>query len=229
MLTLAIVTVIGRGHCQNNCFIEFSIYVDRQAPQYDNYSINTTIINNINESFELSSQWLDDYKLDYYAFEWNITGGYKNETNQFVDDWANITKTINNPLDEGKNVSMRFHATDVSGNWNSTEYKELIITSMNASYYYVEQNDSSPYPGDPVLISSYWTDNFQVNNVYYQTNETEDWLNNGSPVTLNATSGWANFTINTTGMTSGPVYWRLRGLDAIGNSNESPINFFTVN
>jgi hypothetical protein len=104
----------------------------------------------------------------------------------------------------------------------------VTISSVSPAYSSVKQDASVVSAGEQVNLSSYWVDNFIVSSVALQTNETGLWLDNGTPITLNNKSGWANFTIDTTGM-SGVFYWRLKGLDAVSNSNETLINYFTVN
>ncbi len=211
---------------QNNAAIEFHIYVDRTPPVSDslNYS---PVINSINDNFSASAHWSDDYAVKEFVFNWNISGEFVSDSPQsLINDWSNITKWFN-PVDEGKTIGFTISAVDYSGNWNNTGINVFTISNQSPDYSQVSESTDSPLIGESVSISSFWSDNFEVTNVTLQTNESGYWHDNGSPVIINSINGWANFTIDTTGMNNSPYYWRLIGFDAISNSNTTPPQFFT--
>jgi len=220
-----ILLVLTPAISANNGFLAFSITIDNVSPYYEGFE-GISLIENINDEFHCYALWNDSNILGTYVFEWNLTGLAKNDSAQkFVNGWSNITKTFNG-ADEGKSIAYRLHGRDWSGNWNSTYYKNLVIASISPEFFSVSQSNESPITGDPVNISSFWTDNFEVDHVQLQTNESGFWINNGSPVDIDNQSGWANFTIDTTGMNSSPYHWRLIGFDEVGNSNTTPIEYF---
>ncbi|MFA5406666.1 MAG: hypothetical protein WC307_04905 [Candidatus Nanoarchaeia archaeon] len=220
--------MLSVGFCQNNAYVTFSIYIDRASPSFDNYNASPEVINNVNETLNLSAHWTDDRNATAYTYESNVTGLFENSSETILSyNWSNTTINFS-PLDEGKIIDYRLNCRDRVNNWNSTAFGTVTINSISPAYSDVEQDASVVSAGEIVKLSSYWTDNFQVSSVTLQTNETGSWLDNGSPVNINNAGDWANFTIDTTSM-NGVFYWRLKGLDAVSNSNETSINYFTVN
>jgi len=220
-----ILLVLTPVMAQTNGYIGFTIYIDNASPTYNNFE-GVALIDDLYDQFFTYAEW-NDHHLTTYLFEWNMTGVFENDTAQSFDqNWSNVTKSMTN-ADEGKTIRYRFHGRDWSNNWNSTYYKDLVIASIAPIYSNVSQNNSNPTAGEFVQLTSYWTDNFEIDHVFLQTNETGSWLDNGTPAAVDTKSGWANFTIDTTGM-SGPFYWRIQGQDKISNVNNTPINYFTV-
>ncbi len=223
IITFLIIGIVG---AQTNGFTAFSIYIDNVSPTYTNYG-GLSLIENIDETFYAYCQWDDNVMLHKYTFEWDISGFPENSSLEYFNEsWSNITRTFNS-ADEGKTVYYKFYGEDKMGNWNSTPYRILTIASIKPENTLLEQDNDSPSIGDPVHITSYWTDNFEVDHVQLQTNESGAWADNGSPVDIDLPQGWANFTIDTTGMNTSPYYWRLVGFDEIGNSNTTPVHYFT--
>ena len=223
-LALAIAVVMGIAivYAQN---INIHILVDNSSPTYDVYE-GTSLVYDYTDTFFTYAHWVDEYPYKY-VFEWNITGVFQNDSEEYIiDGWSNITKTIT-PLDEGKEVYYKIHCRDWSKNWGETYYKSFVVASIKPWYTELSQSNDSPAIGDVVNITSYWEDNFEVNYAVLQTNETGSWHDNGSPVYINDIGGWANFSIDTTGFNTSPYYWRIRAVDQANNENISAIMYFT--
>jgi len=226
---MAIFAAMASAVAQTNGFVYFRIIIDNKAPKYNVFGANTSTIKEINESIKFFANW-SDFSLDYWIFEWDITGVEENITQEsFITSWSNLTKTIDNSSWEGMIVSFKFYAKDEYNNWNATDAGQFIVVKKLPVPEELSQSDDTPQNGTPVNLSSYWTDNFEVAYVYLQTNETGVWINNGSPVCINDVAGWANFTYDTTGQL-GDRWWRVVGYDVGGspNDNASPIMKFTI-
>jgi hypothetical protein len=224
-----ILLVLASAIAQNNGPVYFRYTVDVKAPKYDAFGANTSTIKEINESIKFYANW-SDFSLDYWIFEWDITGVAENVTQEdFSTSWSNLTLKINDSSWEGMIVDYKFYARDDYKNWNVTEAGQFtVVTKLPVPEIY-EQDSAAPENGTPVKLITYWSDNFEVDHVYLQTNETGDWVNNGSPVSINDVIGWANFTYDTTGHLGGR-WWRTQGFDAANtpNSNTSPVIMFTI-
>ncbi len=211
---------------QTNGHIGFTLYIDNVSPVFD-YFEGISVIMSVNDVFHTYCHWTDNVNLNEFVFEWDESGVLVNDSAQsFVDGWSNVSKTFTS-IDEGKIINYRIHGSDGWLNWNSTYYKSIVVASIKPENSFLDQGNGSPLIGDLVNISSYWLDNFEVDHVVLETNESGSWLVNGSPVDIDVSEGWANFSIDTTGFNSSPYYWRLTGFDEVGNSNTTPINFFT--
>lgn len=223
---LVVCLVLTPVFASTNSHMSFHIYIDNVSPYYTFFT-GLSLIEDINQEFSCSAHWVDDVRLSDYKIEWDHGGVSTNTTTySIIDGWSNYTTTFNS-ADEGDVISYRIHASDSRLNWNHTTYRSVTVSSIKPENTLLEQDNASPIIGDNVEITSYWVDNFEVDNVVLQTNETGDWHDNGSPVNIDYTEGWANFTINTTGMNTSPYHWRLNGTDQVGNSNTTPINYFT--
>ena len=227
MIFVIFLIVLTPVFSQNNGFTNFRIYIDNESPINDFFA-GLSIITNIEETFYAYAHWTDDGRLKHYVFEWDREGYLVNDTAQpFVEGWSNISKTFNS-ADEGKVINYKFYAFDGMLNSESTTYRQLVIANQKPANTILEQDNENPIIGSIVKITSYWTDNFEVDHIVLQTNESGTWHDNGSPINIDLPSGWANFTIDTTGMNAGtPYHWRLTGKDQVGNDNTTPIQYFT--
>lgn len=222
---IGFLTVLTPILAQTNGYVGLSIYIDNVSPYYDFFSGLSTI-NSIDEEFHAYAHWVDNVRLKEFVFEWDKDGMANDSAVAMVDDWSNVTKSFNGN-DEGKTINYRFHGYDSRLNYNTTSLRQVVTVNKDPDYSDLAQSNNSPSIGDQVNISSYWTDNFEVDRVYLQTNESGAWHDNGSPVDIDNQEGWANFTIDTTGFNTSPYYWRLNGYDQVGNDNTTPINYFT--
>ncbi len=213
--------------CQTNGYINFMITLDFEPPQYSLLSSNTISINNIGESIEFSAYWTD-YELGDYKFSWNITNTFENSSNQeYVNGWSNETRTINNANYEGRSVGWKYYGFDANNNLNTTTIKYFDIISEEPEYSQISQDKDTPAEGEVVNISSYWTDNFEIDHVDILTNETSSWETHDT-VNINDVSGWANFTYDTTGHSGETIWWRVNGYDAISTNTISTTHSFSV-
>ncbi len=221
VLVILIITLLAAYAEQ----VDIQIYIDNTSPTYDVYE-GISLIYDYTEEFFTYAHWVDEYPYKY-VLEWNITGYFANDTeNYIVDGWSNITKQIT-PLDEGKSVYYKIYCRDWSRNWGETFYKSFVVASTAPWYSSISQSNDSPVIGDLINITSYWEDNFEVSYAVLQTNETGTWHDNGSPVYINDIGGWANFTIDTTGFNTSPYYWRIRAVDQVNNENITEPMYFT--
>jgi hypothetical protein len=227
IIILSILLIPSLVFAQTNAFFEFMFRIDITKPLFYFFESSNNTINNINESLNFSAYWNDEYQgVDYYFFEWNISGDYKNSSaNSFESGWSNLTKKIDKAEYEGLSVGFAFYGYDVNNNMNFTAYDYFNIKSEPCYYYNITQSDNNPDFGELVNISSFWTDNFNVYNITLQTNHSGDWLDNKT-VFLNNITGWANFTWDTTDYSGETIWWRLRGFDNATNINiTKPLNF----
>jgi hypothetical protein len=209
----------------NTQYVEFTIYVDRTAPEY----YNETIFGGLNQSADalnISAFWADNHALSNYYYESNITGSYENSAlKSFIEGYSNETITATDADYEGRSVYYRFTGFDIAGNANSTEYKLFSILSQSPQFSNVSQSHEIISAGDNITLSAYWTDNFNIKNATLQ-------INNGSwedreNLILNSLSSWSNFTLNTAGL-SGSIGWKIKAYDNIGNFNLTPAMSFTA-
>jgi len=118
---------------------------------------------------------------------------------------------------------------------NLTDYDNLSSPS-NASLELVTKEYGVPYPTDVgqsasdihklenISFWAYWHDNFQLDSATLQTEETGTLTNStlSSPITLNGTDDWANFTVQyPADSLLGYQRWRLFGNDTSGNTNQT--------
>jgi hypothetical protein len=209
--------------------VQFQIRVDNTAPIYSNLLINSTAINGINEMVEFSSLWADDYTgLKDYYFSWNITKNFENTTSKnFINNWANITKSISEPDYEGRTVASLFYSFDKNNNLRQTE--PLYFQVINQSPYYsnVSQSGNIIAEGEIVNLSAYWTDNFNVYESILETNKTGVWSSQES-MTLNSISTWSNYTFNTSGYKGKNIAWKISAGDNVKNINSTDEMIFSV-
>ncbi|MFA5303402.1 MAG: hypothetical protein WC393_02610 [Candidatus Nanoarchaeia archaeon] len=207
-------------------YVEFTIFIDRTAPQYSNETITSELINNSNEEINISAFWTDNHALKNYYYESNITGEFMNSTLKgFSQDYSNETITVLNKDYEGRTVYYSFYGFDIAGNINSTEYKSFNILSQAPNFSNVSQSVSEIAQGNNITLSAYWADNFNVKNATLEINDS-GWEEKDS-MTLNSSQSWSNFTINTTGLL-GSIDWRIKAFDNIGNFNTTNILSFTL-
>ncbi len=229
---IAVITFIllfSSAFAQTNGVVEFMVRVDSTSPVYQNFNSNVTTINTINEAIKFYALWSDDWEgLDYFLFEWNISGVYVNEgPYSFNLGWSNVTKIISDPNYEGEYVVFSFYGYDVNGNFNQTEYKSFIITNEAPSYSQISQSNNAPIAGEIVNISSFWEDNFNVYKAVLQTNFSGVWTDNQTKI-IDSNTGWANFTWNTSGYSGQTIWWRIVGYDNATNTNTTEEYSFTV-
>ena len=229
IIILLILSSFSLVFAQTNLAVSFQFKVDKTAPLSSETNSNTTTINNIDETVLFYSLWTDTYEgLDYYYFEWNMSGAFENSSaTNFESGWSNITRTITNTNIEGSDIFYRFYAKDVNNNWNSTELKSINLLNLAPEYSQLNQNDSTPTVGNIVELSSYWTDNFNIYNSILQTDHSGSWTNNQT-IIIDNQFGWSNFTWDTTGYSGETLNWRIIGIDNVTNTNTTIQNSFTV-
>lgn len=216
--------LVNSCFAQTNAMISFIVTVDTSAPEFYYFGSNSSTVSGLNQSVLLSAYWEDTYEgLDSYQLETNSSGVFENSTAYAFDEgWSNTTNTFSNASQEGGSVYFQYHGVDLNNNWNSTGFKSVELISEAPEYFNVTQNTSNPTAGELVLISSYWTDNFNIYNTTLQINHTGIWSNNQT-IYHNKISTWANYTFNTTGYSGESVWWRVRAYD-----NATIVNYNTT-
>ncbi|MFA5333048.1 MAG: hypothetical protein WC376_00955 [Candidatus Nanoarchaeia archaeon] len=207
-------------------YVEFTIFIDRTAPEYSNETITSELINNSNEEINISVFWTDNHALKNYYYESNITGDFMNSTlKSFSQAYSNETITVTNADYEGRSVYYRFIGFDMAGNINSTEYKTFNILSQSPNFSNVSQSANEITQGNNITLSAYWADNFNIKNATLEINDL-GWQDKETLI-INSINSWSNFTINTTGL-SGSIDWKIKAFDNIGNLNTTDILNFTL-
>jgi hypothetical protein len=207
-------------------YVEFTIYIDRTAPEYSNETITSQLINNSNEQINISAYWTDNYQLKSYYYESNITGTYQSSTaKNFINGWSNETITVTNADYEGLTVYYSLYGFDNAANYNQTEYKSFNIISQSPQYNNTQQSDDTISANNNITLSAYWTDNFNLKNATLQINDTE-WTDKET-ITIDLINAWSNFTFNTTGLL-GSIDWKIKATDNVGNINITNFMSFTV-
>ncbi|MDD4353434.1 MAG: hypothetical protein PHN56_03170 [Candidatus Nanoarchaeia archaeon] len=210
----------------NTQYIEFTIFIDRTAPEYYNETITADIINNSNEEINISAYWIDNHALNFYYYESNITGTFTNSTSKsFTQGYSNETiKNINADY-EGRSVYYKLIGFDRVGNLNSTEYTQFSILNQTPLFTNVSQSNDNIAAGNNITLAAYWNDNFNIKNATLQFDET-GWTDKEDMI-INSLASWSNFTYNTTGL-SGSVSWRIKASDNVGNINTTEAMSFSV-
>jgi len=189
-------------------------------PQYFDSSVNSTL-NGTTVEFRL--RWTDNVGLSGYIFSFdNCTGSLSNITEGSLsgtEDWANITRVINDTL--GCTIRWKVYANDTSNNWNASSVysfvTSLALTTMNLSFYEVWWDDSvTAYgiafdnQGNPVPDNTgvnLTISNRRCNNV---TDSSGSWqCRFNAPNELGTYTVYArigNILINTTSLTVKPKY-----------------------
>gem|GEM_PF-3194276 len=192
----------------------FQVLVDVWAPQLIEFAINPSTVTELGESVEFSANW-SDYNLSYYVFRWDITGEMANDSPvDFTTTWSNLTKTITNSSDEGRNINVRIFAVDWNGltNWTTTP-SQLPIQSIKPVPSDETQSLDTVTNGSPITLSVFWTDNFEMDFAKLQIDNGSvgSFLDTGDVIQIDNKTGWTNFTYET--IYIGPVSWRVVGFD----------------
>jgi len=107
-----------------------------------------------------------------------------------------------------------------------------ITDTIAPTYSNLRQSSSNLQEGHLIKLSSYWTDNEELNYTWLATNETGQWENKtfyGSPKVLSGSSDWSNFTWQNSSIFIGMVIsWKVYGNDTSGNENSTEINSFRI-
>ncbi len=172
---------------------------------------------------------ISDYTVSFYNSTGLLGTNTTNSTGwaeySFVDNslgFENITCNITDP------ISMYYDASSQDG------LVELLETSENQPPNYSNvgpDNGTVVHKNDPTIIYSYWQDNFELCYAILSTNETGVWENKtsyGSPMDLNDTGSWANFTWSNISITPGEIYWKIYANDTFGNLNQTNIFYLNV-
>ncbi|MCD6226172.1 MAG: hypothetical protein J7J93_00005, partial [Candidatus Aenigmarchaeota archaeon] len=149
-------------------------------------------------------------------------GFIENGTVQYF--WFNITAS------QPGTYNFTVTSLDTSGVSNSTNVSITINDTTSPLYSNQAQNTSTPIVGNGVLLSVYWTDNYNLSYAVLSTNETGAWANKtvySSPLNLSGNTSWSNFTWSNSSVERATVVgWRIYANDTSNNWNVTDIMTF---
>jgi len=128
---------------------------------------------------------------------------------------------------------------------DSTCYKEGKAVCWNneckydfeaPKYSSINYEDITPTPdgslinGDEVKLSAYWTDNYYLDTAVLETDRLNPGVFQAEQIMSfnGASSGWSNFTLNTTCEGDRNIQWRIKVNDTVGNENATDVQSFYV-
>ena len=136
----------------------------------------------------------------------------------------------------GDVVQYYFAATDRSRLFGSsgTADNPLTVTLLQTFPKYSNNNTNATLIGkhDAVLIYAYWTDDNTLDKAVLETNETgvpENKTAYGSPLLLNGSASWSNFTWSNSSVASGSVIeWKIYANNSVGSTNVTAAGTFAI-
>jgi outer membrane protein assembly factor BamB len=114
---------------------------------------------------------------------------------------------------------------------SSQTYFVSVIDEESPSWSSLGQNSTWIGVGKAILLFANWSDNFDLDYAWLETNETRNWENK-TAIKINLTQGqtWSNFTWQNSSVPAGWVIgWRVYANDSSGNENKTDLMFFFVN
>ncbi|RLJ04641.1 MAG: hypothetical protein DRP18_04460, partial [Candidatus Aenigmatarchaeota archaeon] len=169
-----------------------------------------------NESITFYCEIRNDASLaiDQYPVDFWIDNVYQGTNLTNSSGWAFFNFTS---LSLGTHT-LKCNISDNSSlyyNITSQNYATLQVTVRENNpplYSQISQNKSLAYKGDSVLLSAYWTDDYQLNQSILETNETGSFQNSSlaNPINLSYQSqAYSNFSVQLPlDMTPGTLAWR---------------------
>ena len=165
-----------------------------------------------------------------------ITGAnryYSWDVAELVRSWANGTYSNYGMLIRTDTTSSGTTTFASSDNTNASRRPNLTVTYVTPPTWANQgQNTSTPSVGGTVGISVFWDDNSTLKYAWLATNETGSWRNKtsyGSPVLINAASGWSNFSWQNSSLGGGAaVGWKVYMNNSDGLENATNIMTFTM-
>ncbi|MEM0473116.1 MAG: PQQ-binding-like beta-propeller repeat protein [Candidatus Aenigmatarchaeota archaeon] len=156
---------------------------------------------------------------------------YSNLTGWQTQEGVSLIENITQLSEKGKyNITAEF-----LGNENYTYLsKTLFLTVEDFSYpyyTYLIQNNSWVGVGHSILLAANWSDNYDLDYAWLETNETGFWKTR-SYIDINLTSDqtWSNFSWSNSSIPAGTVIaWRIYANDTSGNENYTNEMTFAVN
>jgi len=171
-----------------------------------------------------NSSYIESYNVTFY----NSTDylGY-NTTN--ATGWAQFNFTDNSLGYETITCNITDDTTKFLHASSQHQKQETLHTIEHESpkYYNVSPSLSMQHKGYNITYRSNWTDNFELDYAWLETNETGQWKNNSlhNPIKLTGDEDWANFTVTLPqNMTPGIMGWRIWANDTSGNINKTDVN-----
>jgi len=114
---------------------------------------------------------------------------------------------------------------------SSQTYFVSVVDEESPRYSSLGQNSTWIGVGKAILLFANWSDNFDLDYAWLETNETRNWENK-TAIKINLTQGqtWSNFTWQNSSVPAGWVIgWRVYANDSSGNENKTDLMFFFVN
>jgi uncharacterized membrane protein len=147
---------------------------------------------------------------------------------------ANVTISYSIPINQQPGIyeAIINIRNDTIAGYEPIEYNVTVTLdvrdNIKPEWSQRSQSTDMPAEGDIVNVSVYWTDNIGLSFAILSTNKTGVWVNESNK-TITETGNWSNFTIDTTGLTSGTVVaWKVYVNDTSNNWNVSDEMSFTM-
>lgn len=172
-------------------------------------SINVTINGSVSAAFNSTPNCSGTTLVSCNYTEANITEGQNN-----------LSITVNDTLDKQNNTTITFTYDETEPQWHN-------LTGSNRT------TDNITHKGESISFWANWTDNIQLERALLELNRTQahtdDW-ENISTMTMSSNQSYSNFTLNQnlSNLTPGMIGWKIHGIDAAGNTNNTSISVFQL-
>lgn len=123
--------------------------------------------------------------------------------------------------------NLTFYANDSSGNIGNSSLIFFTVDRTPPQYTLYNNTPLNPNDTQAVTCFSYWTDSVNIDYVIIEENATGTATNH--TVAVSSTSGWGNYTINSSTLNPGTVQCRFYSNDTLENLNSTPVLKFDVN
>ena len=191
------------NHSSNSTGLTYNFIIqDTKPPTYSGFT--NTSVPDANDDFQILVYWVDIDGVSSVKFSHNATGSWGNYSYA-----TNSTNTydftiLSGNFSAGESVGYKVYSNDSTGNENVTILKEFVVTSILANITATEKFGSINIGENNTLYCRYWE--FGASNITDATVKVE--LNSTNYVMIwNSTSGYYEYTYNTTGESVGSRSW----------------------
>ncbi len=155
-------------------------------------------------------------------FTWDVT--------ELVRSWANGTYANYGLLVRTDTFNSGITTFPSGDNANASIRPNLTVTYVTPPAWSGQaQNTSTPASGGTVGLSVFWEDNSTLGHAWLATNETGSWQNRSGAISINAASGWSNFSWQNGNMAAGTaIGWRAYANNSDGLASATDVMTFTI-
>ena len=185
--------------------------------------VNPTPTNNTNQSQDwvyVNATITDDKTaVSACLLEWNGV----NESMTRVGTGTSVYCYINKTSLSSNTYTYKVHANDSGNNWGVSQLQKVTVDVTPPTYSNdADDSSGSIVEGGIVNISLYWQDTgLGLDTAIFRTNITGSWVNTSTCTFNNASTGWCNKTIDTTGYAGNYTCWNQYANDSLGNMNST--------